>query len=228
MPNDDEVRAYDGSRARIIAMLRDADPDQLTATVPCCPSWTVKDLAGHLAGLLEDRDEGRLPTGEMGAWTRAQVERHRAESLDEVLACWQRHHLDGSERPPSPPTVAFDVVTHEHDLAEALGVHGDRDSLSVDVGVQRAVARLASVLEPGGAPSVVLRTEDGERVLAGAAGTIGLRTGRFQLLRLVAGRMSERQAASLDWDGNPAPVLHALFADGFFRLQAQDTDAVRV
>ena len=51
---------------------------------------------------------------------------------------------------------------------------------------------------------------------------IVLHTSRFELMRLVTGRMSRHQATGLKWTGDQSVILDALFADGFFTLQPND------
>jgi uncharacterized protein (TIGR03083 family) len=222
MELDDEIRAYDASRKRITELVLAASPEQRDLGVPCCPAWTVGDLIGHLVGLVEDREAGRMPTGPFDAWTAEQVARHRGDALDEVLDQWGTMELARSDAPPSLAALSFDVVTHEHDLFEALGVAGDTATTSVHVGAKRARDRMAAQLKAGDAPGVVLRTEGGEVELDGDGRRVELATSEFGLLRLVTGRMSERQARGLAWDGDPSEVLGALFADGFFTLQPTD------
>lgn len=222
MAYDDELAAYEATRARVIGLVRQLDVAQLATTVQCCPRWSVKDLVGHLAGVAEDRGAGRMPTGGFGEWTDEQVLRHRGESLDELVATWSSLSLERNDAPPSLAALSFDAVVHEHDLFQAVSSPFDRDTLSVRMGASRAADRMASVLLEAGAPGVVLRTEDGERTLEGNGALLGLATGRFELMCLVTGRMSERQARALEWDDDPSAVLEALFADGFFSLQPRD------
>lgn len=222
MSYDNELAAYEASRARLTTLVATLDDAQLAMTVQCCPRWSVKDLIGHLAGLLEDRSAGRMPAGRFEVWTSEQVQRHQGDSLDQLLATWASLGPEPSDAPPSLAALAFDAAVHEYDLFQAVSAPFDRESESVRLGAGRAVERMASVLGGGGAPGVVLRTEDGERTLEGDGTLIGLKADRVALMRLVTGRMSEGQARDLDWDADPALVIDALFADGFFTLQPHD------
>ena len=224
---DEQADAYQSSRRRIVAFARDLDVVQLATTVTCCPQWTAKDLLGHLTGVLEDRGAGRLPSGGFEEWTATQVARHRDEAVVEILDRWESLSVERDDSRPSLAALSFDVVTHEHDLFQALGVDADRASESVLVGVQRAKERMSSMLAES-SPGVIVTTEDGTETIGGALPPIGLRTSRFLLMRLVTGRMSRRQAESLAWTGNPAPVIDALGADAFFTLQPNDVDAIAI
>jgi len=214
--------SYEASQRRIDSMTRTLDTESLATFVPCCPAWTVKDVVGHLTGLLEDRRAGRMPTDGFSDWTGAQVLRHRDEPVAEVLDEWRDLPVDVSDAPPSLLALAFDVVTHEFDIAQALGVEGDTTTDSVRVGARRAAERMAAMLTSGDAPGVVVTTEDGDQLIEGTASPIALHTTSFELMRLVTGRMSRAQATSLAWDGDASLVLDALFADGFFTLQPRD------
>jgi uncharacterized protein (TIGR03083 family) len=223
MSTPEEQRdAYEAAHARIDALARTLSDEQLATIVPCCPQWSVKDVIGHLTGVLEDRVAGRMPTEGFGDWTKAQVERHRGESLETVLGAWNALPKEISGAPPSFSALSFDVVTHEHDVYHALGVAGDRSSTSVRVGAERARERMSSMLVDGEAPGVVVTTEDGTHHIEGVVAPIELETSRYSLMRLTTGRMSRQQAEALNWTGDPALVLEALFADGFFTLQPRD------
>lgn len=222
MSHDDEIAAYEGSRSRITSLVSSLDAAALATTVQCCPKWSVKDLVGHLTGLLEDRGAGRLPTGGFEGWTDAQVARHRDEPIEAVLGTWSSLPLERTDAPPSLTSLSFDAVTHEHDLFQALGIPVDPGTESVQVGARRATERLSSVLSADDAPRVVIRADGDERTVGGGGPKLRVDLARFDLIRLVTGRMSERQARALSWDGDPGPVLDALFADGFFSLQPTD------
>jgi len=214
--------SYAASQQRIDDMTRSLDAEALSTVVPCCPAWTVKDLVGHLTGLLEDRRAGRLPTGDFADWTNAQVQRHADEPMEAVLDEWRNLPLELDDAPPSLLALSFDVVTHEHDMCHALGVPGDSTTDSVRIGARRAAERMSSMLTTGGAPGVVVTTDDGDELVGGALAPIGLHTSHFELMRLVTGRMSASQAAGLSWDGDASGAIDALFTDGFFTLQPTD------
>lgn len=218
----EQREAYVTSRARVAEVARTLTAAQLATNVPCCPRWSAKDLVGHLAGVLEDRVEKRLPTSGFEEWTDEQVARHRDESIGFVLDTWLSLPVEANDDVPSLAALSFDVVSHEHDLFHALGIAGDRSSDSVRLGSARAQDRMSAMLTAAGAPGVLLATEDGEQLVAGAASPIGLTTTRYDFMRLVTGRKSRPQAIALAWDGDATPVLEALFADGFFALQPLD------
>ncbi|HEY5010126.1 MAG TPA: hypothetical protein VIH73_03155, partial [Acidimicrobiales bacterium] len=83
-----------------------------------------------------------------------------------------------------------------------------------------------AMLSEGAAPGVLVTTEDGTNLAEGGAEPVTLDTSRYAFMRMTTGRMSRAQADALGWGSDPAPVLDALYADGFFVLQP--TDVVEV
>jgi uncharacterized protein (TIGR03083 family) len=221
-----QTEAYRASHERIDALARSLNDEQLATVVPCCPLWTVNDVVGHLTGLLEDRRDANMPSGSFGDWTAAQVARQRGLPVTQLLDKWQELATMEIDGPPSLAALSFDIVTHEHDIYQALGIAGDRSTDSVTVGAERARERISSMLKEGSAPGVLATTEDGTHLSEGVETPIGLEISRYGLLRLATGRMSRAQAESLGWDSDPSPVLDALFADGFFVLQPYDVAEV--
>jgi len=219
---EEQTDAYRASHDRIDALARTLMSEQLAAVVTCCPLWSVRDLVGHLTGVLEDRRDGNMPTGSFSDWTAAQVARHRGESIESILETWRVVAAASVDAPPSMASLSFDAVTHEFDLYQALGVAGDRSTESVRVGADRALGRMSSMLTQGGAPGVRVTTEGGIDLAEGGAPPVELETTRFSLMRMTTGRMSRRQAEALGWGSDPTPVLNSLYSDGFFVPQAVD------
>jgi uncharacterized protein (TIGR03083 family) len=218
---EEQTEAYRSSHQRIDSLARTLTSEQLATVVTCCPLWNVKDLVGHLTGVLEDRRDGRMPTGPFHVWTAAQVARHHDEPIGSILETWREAMDMDIDAPPSMASLSFDAVTHEFDLYQALGIAGDRSSDSVRVAVDRALGRMSSMLTERDAPGVLVTTEDGVNLAEGGASPIALETSRYALMRMTTGRMSRRQAESLGWGSDPTPVLDSLF-DDFFVLQPFD------
>ena len=119
--------AYREGRERLSAIVREAGPSAEERDVPACPGWTPKDVVGHLTGVCADVLTGRLEGVGTDQWTAAQVEERRARSLDEVLAEWGDLGAQVESLLPSFPEWAVDqmvadLLSHEHDVAGALGL----------------------------------------------------------------------------------------------------------
>jgi len=187
LPDARVVAAYVALRRRVIDLLRDRDESDGERNVPHCPAWTVRDLLAHMVGVPEDILAGRMEGVTTEAWTAAQVDRHRGESLAELLDSWESLSTQFDSVLPMIPApinsqMVLDAVTHEHDLRHALGVPGARD---VD-GVAVAVGWL-------------LYTADGAS--PGVAGQLrSLDLDDFDLLRVGTGRRSRAQIAGVGLD----------------------------
>lgn len=214
LPDPASVGAvYAGVRARVTDLLADATSETSSAMVVTCPDWTVRDLVTHLAGVCDDILAGRLDGVATPAWTDAQVQRLREESVSSALEFW-------SEVAPSveaitaafPPSTAaqwvFDAVTHEHDLRATLGVPGARDSDAVAVGAAFLLDTIATVAAAGMVPTLAVALDDDAPVTLGPGEpVVTLRATRFDVLRALGGRRSVEQVRALDWSGDPGPYL---------------------
>lgn len=187
LPAGEVVAAYVGLRARVIELVRSRPESDGDLVVPHCPAWRVRDLVAHIAGGPEDVLAGRLEGVATDAWTQAQVDRHRGETLEQLADAWQATAAGFDAVLPLIPVptnsqVVVDATTHEHDLRCALGAPGARDDLAVEVSL-----------------GWVLHIAEGTR--AGlAAELMGLGLEPFDLLRVCSGRRSRTQIAELGVD----------------------------
>lgn len=186
-PDADVVSAYLDLRARVIDLLVSIPDATGDLAVPHCPNWSVRDVVAHMAGVVEDILAGRMEGVTTEAWTQAQVDRHRGETLASVADAWVGSMAAFDQVLPLIPSpvnsqLVMDAVTHEHDLRHALGVPGARDSLAVRV----AVGWLLDMAE-GRSPG-----------LGAALHSSGLAA--FDLLRVLSGRRSAEQVTALGLD----------------------------
>ncbi|MFN8026126.1 MAG: maleylpyruvate isomerase family mycothiol-dependent enzyme [Acidimicrobiia bacterium] len=210
--------AYCATRLRVRALLEAAPPGAADLVVPACPSWTVHATVAHLAGVSTDLVEGRLDGLASDAWTAAQVERARGESLPELLDRWDEHGAvvdsmaDGFGA--AGGQLVADVVSHEHDLRHALGEPGARDSDAVAIGFRFMSGGVRNRRNEAGAPPLLVRHETGERLLGNGEPGAWLTTTRFEFLRASSGRRTVDEIDAMEWSGDARPDL-LLFADLF-------------
>jgi uncharacterized protein (TIGR03083 family) len=195
-PDDEVVAAYTSLRSRVVDLVRAKPADTVDRPVPHCPSWTVGDLLAHMVGAPEDILAGRLDGVATDAWTQAQVDRHRGESLDDLADAWVSTAQEFDVVLPMIPApmnsqLVLDATTHEHDLRHALGVPGARDDLAVTVALG-FVLHTADEASPG---------------LAGQLLSSGIDD--FDLLRACSGRRSREQIAALGFDPDLAATMVA-------------------
>ncbi|MGA0878024.1 MAG: maleylpyruvate isomerase N-terminal domain-containing protein [Ilumatobacteraceae bacterium] len=137
---DEVVDAYVALRTRVIELVRNQPATARDLPVPHCPAWTAGDVLAHMVGVNEDILAGRMEGVTTEAWTQAQVDRHRGESLAHVADIWEGTIAAFDAVLPVIPApvnsqLVLDAVTHEHDLRHAFGVPGGRDESAVSVAV---------------------------------------------------------------------------------------------
>lgn len=186
-PNDQVVAAYTSLRSRLVDLMRSRPDSDGDLAVPHCPAWRVRDVVAHLVGAPEDILAGRLEGVATDAWTQAQVDRHRGESLAQLAGAWEATSaaFDGVlPMIPAPVNsqLVLDAVTHEHDLRHALGESGARDNAAVGVAI-----------------GWVLHTADHASPGLGAQ-LLSLGLGDFDLLRVCSGRRSREQISAFGVD----------------------------
>jgi len=196
LPDADVVEAYRDLRSRTIALVRSTSESRGRDLVPHCPAWTVRDVIAHLVGVPEDILAGRMDGVTTDAWTQAQVDRHRDDSLQQLADAWTDSVASFDPVLPLIPApvnsqLVMDAVTHEHDLRHALGEPGARDSSAVRV----ALGWLLDMAENRSAGT-------GEDLRSSGIA-------EFDLLRVLTGRRSSSQITALGLDG---PALVALLA----------------
>ena len=218
---------YRATRERIIALLRSAPHGAAERPVPGCPEWTVRQVASHLTGVVDDALAGNLADAGQDHWTAAQVAARDDRSLDEIMAEWTERApvLEAALGPDGAPAqLVFDTTTHEHDLRAALGVPGV-DGDAVAVSMQFVTENLPGASAHLGLPELRIEpTDGGPAFTIGSGGEPGrLRATHFDLLRSWSGRRTPEQIAALDWDGDPATWLPA-FTWGPFHVPTEAVD----
>lgn len=177
--------------------------------VPATPAWTVHDVFAHVVGIAADLNAARFPDPDDAggeAFAAAQVASRRHRSFDDLVAEW------GSEAPAFEDGLRMfgyevgshfvgDLVTHLHDVREALGLPPDPDPAAVGVALDHYLGFVGERLtQLGGAVRVV--TEERDVVLGTGAEVAALRAAAFEVLRCLSARRSLRHLRSLQWDGD--------------------------
>ena len=212
--------AYRDARLRITELVR-ADLDAGERVVPACPRWTVQQLVSHLTGVVADALAGNLDGVATDPWTQAQVDARAGRPVGEVLDEWDELSVtfepvigDGFEQ------LLFDTATHEHDLRNALGAPGARDSAATAIGLHFGLGGWRRAHPMSGAPPLRIVAGD-ESVEAGDDPDVTLALEPFEAMRACSGRRSLRQLAAYDWGTDPEPWLPS-FTFGPFTPQSDD------
>lgn len=200
---------YQQTLDRIIELVS-APGASADAAVAACPGWSVRDVLAHMAGVAQDWAAGRPAAPPTDAQTAAQVARFDGLGVDDILRAWGEAatEMPRLAREGIAPPLG-DIVVHEHDIRDALGRPGVRDSAAVQ-SVSDQLLRMLDTPVP-----VRVIVEDGE-YHCGPDGdpAIDLKTTRFESIRWRTGRRSRSQMAAMAWSGDPAQVLDQLYLFG--------------
>lgn len=213
---------YRDARSRVTDLAATLSDEQLQAPVPATPGWTVHALLAHLVGVAADVSSGRLDGAPGEQWTARHVEERRRHSVGELLAEWDRVGPAVEQSLPEQqvfgPNPAADVICHEADLREALGLpRVDREHwqpfLEVMMHFLRKQLRHNTTL--------LIRDEQGQQWSCGSGEPATLlRTDGYELLRATFSRRSQRQIAAWNW--TPAPAEQMIERFGFFGPRDDD------
>lgn len=213
--------AYGGTRRRSTELLRAAGADAVgDRVVPACPAWTIHQLVSHMVGSVDDVLAGNVDGAATDPWTAAQVERSAATSTAALLDHWDEvgPRLEAAlpHIPPAPASqIVLDVTTHEHDLRDALGEPGARDSDGITVGFGFLAKSLDRLIRTNGLPTLEITTNGRVLTLGGVPdgeeAQVHLAGPQFELFRSFGGRRTLDQVRALDWSADPSPYLDAFF-----------------
>jgi uncharacterized protein (TIGR03083 family) len=166
---------YGAGRQRLTELVSGLSEEAASKPVPACPEWTVHDVIAHLAGVCSDVVNGNLEGVATDPWTAKQVEARKDWPLAKVIDEWTEHAAQVE------PIVQFfpgrvseqfvlDFTTHEHDVRQALGSPGARDSEGVQVGVRFMVEiGFLTGIAMRGLPALEIQADD-QRWVAGGLG----------------------------------------------------------
>ncbi|CAN5291669.1 hypothetical protein BH09ACT8_BH09ACT8_20850 [soil metagenome] len=213
---------YRQTRARVCDLAVSLTSDQLRASVAATPKWTVHEVLAHLVGCAADAASGRLDGVTSDAWTARHVAERRSLPVCELLAEWdQVGRVAGSALTDEQiygPNLAADVICHEADLREALGLpRVSREHwepfLEVMMLYLRSQRRYTRTL--------VISDEQGRQWVCGSGEpTTALCADGYELLRAMFSRRSRRQIAGWNWTSAPDSKLIECF--GFFGSRDDD------
>jgi uncharacterized protein (TIGR03083 family) len=213
---------YRHARRRISDLAGTLSTDQLSAAVPATPGWTVHELLAHLVGGAADDAAGRVDDGGSDQWTQRHVQERRDHPIDELLAEWERVstavEVGLTSQKITGPNLAADVICHESDLHEALGLgRTERQHWQPFLEVMMRFLRL----QFRHSTALLIHDDEGQQWNCGAGEPAAvLRADGYELLRATYSRRSRRQIAGWDW--SRAPDLQVVERFGFFGPRDDD------
>ena len=210
----DNAAIYTEARERIGDLARQLRPEQLAATVPACPDWTVADLVAHVTGIAADVQAGRVEGTGSEAWTGAQVSRRRGAPVEDVLDEWaeaaaaiEATMFGGMLPAHVGEGLIGDLAVHEADMRNALQVPQARDADSTRLALRFYLFRLGRRIEKAGLPPLRVVAGGTDTVAGGEEAQATVRADPFDMFRAITGRRTVDQIRAFEWDGDPEPYL---------------------
>lgn len=201
---------YRDARVRMSTLARTLTDDQLATVTPGCPEWTVRDVCAHVGGSAADIVAGRVEGAGGPEWTARQVAERRETALDAVLDEWAAAGpaVDAAIAARQLPLrLVFDLLTHEADVHEALGLGRPDPTGWGAVAPALATRRTKTFAGPG---TLVLHVA-GETYSGGDGDPVTeLRVDPYELFRGVISRRSREQMLGWEWSGDADSVVDQL------------------
>jgi hypothetical protein len=192
---------------RVTELVRAAEPAALDELALATPEWRVRDILAHLAGVNTDIVDGNLDGVGSDAWTDAHVATRREWLVDDILAEWEANgtvvEANAAMLGSAAGQWVYDACTHEHDLRNALGVPGARDSGAVAIAFEWGTDVLGRGLDGRGVPGLVVETARVSKAVGTGEPPTTVRVDEFECIRAMTGRRSVAQMESYGWDGAP-------------------------
>ena len=205
------AEVYADLRAETIALARSLTAEEATLKVPQSPAWSIRDVIAHVVGIVDDILSDNLSGIGTDRWTDVHLSKRADKSLGEICDEWESlappFRALGEANPVMAMRAGADLITHHHDIRQALGRQGERDTAAVRMALERYGPFFCERAEQAGLPTVrieageqIWQSRDGEpvAVLAGSA---------FELLRALSGRRSAAQILAMNWTGDAEPYL---------------------
>ena len=203
-PEHDLFSAYDATRARMVGLLANLNPDDLRRTVPACPLWTVFDLIAHVVAMPAAIAKGDLPSGSLAERL---VEDRQDQSVRGLTEEWLSLDAVLPALLQGPSGLLFDdLAVHEHDLRGAVGAP-DHGALEVAVLLPRTLAGFATPLGDAALGAIAVR-HDGRLSLShdSEPGWV-LDATPWEAVRALYSRRTADELRALPHDGDIEPYL---------------------
>lgn len=202
---------YADLRAEIILLARGLAADAAALKVPQSPAWSVRDVVAHVVGIVDDILSDNLDGIGADDWTAAHLATRADRTLDEICDEWEALAAPFRQLGEANPVMAMragaDLITHHHDVLQALDRKGERDTPAVRMALERYGPYFCERAEQAGLPTV--RVEAGDQIWQSRDGEPAavLSASAFEMLRAFSGRRSAAQILAMNWAGDANPYL---------------------
>lgn len=115
---------YQSAAERVAEIAESLTAAQAQRTVPATPEWSVQNLLAHLTGAINDVVIGDMADAPDRAWTNKHVHQRRGRSTSQIAAELRAiaPQMPSEALDRNGATPLWDLIVHEQDLREALGL----------------------------------------------------------------------------------------------------------
>jgi hypothetical protein len=203
---------YERLRRDLVAQVLALDARGCAVMVRATPAWTVRDVLSHVTGITEDLNSLSFDAADADAWTRAQVTRHRDETVAETVAAWDREAPRfeaglGQLGYEWGAHYVADLLVHLTDVRASLGLPIPTDEQATRVALDFYLDDLHAALTEDAIGTVDVETPPERRTVGAGTRRAGLRGDAFDVLRACAGRRTLREIRALAWTGDADPFV---------------------
>jgi uncharacterized protein (TIGR03083 family) len=199
---------YRTTRERLSELVRPLRDQDLRRTVPACPAWDVHDVIAHMSGVQELLTAGERPTGDTQDWIDAIVAARREVPVGELLDRWAACEegtsaiIDGGVQ-----VLIVDVVSHEHDIRNAVGLPGARRVAEVPAAVEVMLTNLSGLMDEAGLGALAVDTGSARWTSHDAPIGCTLEVDAWEALRIIVSRRTEEEMRVLPVNGDIEPYI---------------------
>jgi uncharacterized protein (TIGR03083 family) len=204
---------YRTARERLSELVRPLGDEDLRRTVPACPAWDVHDVIAHMSGVQELLTAGEHPTGDTQDWIDAIVAARRDVPVGELLDRWADCErgtsalIDGGVE-----VLIVDVVSHEHDIRNAVGLPGARQVPEVPAAVEVMLTNLSGLIDGAGLGALAVDTGSVRWRSHDAPIGCTLKVDPWEALRIIVSRRTDEEMRALPVTGDIEPYIRLLDA----------------
>jgi uncharacterized protein (TIGR03083 family) len=208
----DPASLYERERVAFLRLFRGLTPEQLAATVPATPAWSVGDVLAHLVGITADLNAQRFGDGRGDEWTAAQIGARRGHSIEELAAEWDH---EAAQFETGLQLFGYglaahylgDLLQHVSDVRSALGESPVRNDEALAVALDFYLESFEDTLDAAEIGAVGVRCGH-ERWRLGPGELIAsVAAPRFELFRALGGRRTLNEIRELAWTGDSEAVV---------------------
>lgn len=185
--------------------------------IPATPAWNLRELIAHLVGVAVDVSNGRVKDYALPPWTARQVSSRATSSRLELIQEWKASWSDLFDILTDPVSHGLDtsfsilplidVIAHEHDIRESVGVFDFADSSVWTLVEQRRRQVLAAQCDSWNQNLVVLTPQGDHWVIGGDENHATVLAERYELWRSLEGRRSRDSVRLFKWTDGPGLFL---------------------